>query len=86
MDGVIALKKTKGMVADAYVPGQTYAAGAVAIKDNKLQRYNGSTWSVITLEDLITEADAEIATMRSALNAIGLDIENGHFVISPVTV
>lgn len=47
---------------------------------------NLTTTAKTDLVVAINEVNAGVNAYKTALNAIGLDIENGAFVISPVTV
>lgn len=68
--------------------GEAFAAGEYVFKDGKFYKFKtdhtaGNTWS--SSEVVETNLGNEITGLKSALNGIGLGIEDGVLVIDPVT-
>ena len=86
--GLTDIGKLKGDIAPAYSNSSTYAVGDYCIYNGILYRcktaistaeaWNSAHWETAVVGDELTD-------LKSALNSIGLDVENGVMVISPVT-
>lgn len=67
---------------------EAFAADEYVFKDGKFYKFKtdhteGNTWSSSEVEE--TNLGSEITDLKSALNGIGLGIEDGVLVIDPVT-